>query len=107
LSEINSSGPRYVAIRYDDNGNDVNIFILFCPDTAPPRQKMMSSTCKHSFLKGCEEIGLKFEKSFEIREGSEFTDAYVDSLVHPVEVDHGYGELKAFKKPARPGRREG
>jgi hypothetical protein len=66
---------------------------------------MMSSTCKHSFLKACEEIGLQFYKTFEVRDDAEFTDAYLEGLIHPVDVDHGYGELKTFKKPARPGRK--
>ena len=105
LGDINNSGPRYIAIRYNDNGTEIKVFMLYCPDTAPARQKMMSSTCKHSFLKGCKEAGLEFDKTFEVRDVSEFTDAHLDVLVNPPAVDHGYGEIKVHKKPSRPGRR--
>ena len=105
LGDIDNSGPRYIAIRYNDNGTEIKVFMLYCPDTAPARQKMMSSTCKHSFLKGCKEAGLEFDKTFEVRDVSEFTDAHLDVLVNPPAVDHGYGEIKVHKKPSRPGRR--
>ena len=105
LGDINNSGPRYIAIRYNDNGTEIKVFMLYCPDTAPARQKMMSSTCKHSFLKGCKEAGLEFDKTFEVRDVSEFTDAHLDALVNPPNVDHGYGDIKVHRKPTRPGRR--
>lgn len=105
LTDIDGSGPRYIAIRYDDNGTEIKVFLLYCPDTAPARQKMMSSTCKHSFLKGCTEAGLTFDKTFEVRDATEFTDAHLDALVNPPNVDHGYGDIKVHRKPQRPGRR--
>jgi twinfilin-like protein len=105
LEDIDGSGPRYIAIRYNDKGTTLKVFLLYCPDTAHARQKMMSSTCKQSFLKGCEEVGLEFERTYEVREKEGFTTANLDLLVNPPDVDHGYGEVKAFKKPARPGRK--
>jgi twinfilin-like protein len=105
LEDIDASGPRYIAIRYNDKGTERNVFLLYCPDTAHARQKMMSSTCKQSFLKGCTEVGLEFENTYEIRDTDAFTTGTLDLLVNPPDVDHGYGEVKAFKKPSRPGRK--
>lgn len=101
LDDIQAKSPRYVAIRYSP---EMNVFVLFCPDTAKPREKMMSSTCKHSFLVGCEECGLKFAKSFDVRDPSELNESNLELLIHPPEVDHGYGEVKILRKPRRPGR---
>lgn len=105
ISDLSSKLPRYCAVRYDNNGTDIKVFILYCPDTCPARQKMMSSTCKHSFLKACTELGVEFEKTFEIRDEPEFTDAHLANLINPTNVDHGYGEVQAFTKARRPGRR--
>ena len=105
IADIQSSSPRYVAVRYNDNGEDKYYFVLYCPDTARPREKMMSSTCKASFLKGCKEVGLEFVQNFDIRDEKEFTDANLETLIHPPQVDHGYGEVNIIKKPKRPGRR--
>ena len=105
LNDIDSGSPKYCAIRYDNKGTEIKIFLLFCPDTAKSREKMMSSTCKASFMKGCKEIGLEFEKNFEVRDKRDFTDENLDLLVNPPEEDHGYGEIKALQKPRRPGRR--
>lgn len=105
LSDIDNSSPKYCAIRYNDNGNEIKVFVLYCPDSAKSREKMMSSTCKHSFIKGCEEIGLTFDKNFEIRDPSDFNDENLDLLVNPPADAHGYGEIQTFQKPRRPGRR--
>ncbi|OHT10774.1 hypothetical protein TRFO_19828 [Tritrichomonas foetus] len=105
LSDIDSKSPKYCAIRYNNNGTELKVFLLLCPDNAKSREKMMSSTCKHSFLKGCEECGLTFDKSFEVRDERDFTDSYLDELVNPSNETHGYGEVKALQKPRRPGRR--
>lgn len=101
IADLKCKSPRYVAARVDGK----LYFILYCPDTARPREKMMSSTCKASFLKGCAEAGIEFEKNFDIRDEDEFTDEYLDELVHPKDVDHGYGQVKIVRKPKRPGRR--
>ena len=105
IADVQSPSPRYVAVRYNNNGEDKFYFVLYCPDTARPREKMMSSTCKASFLKGCTEVGLAFEQNFDIRDEKEFTDANLETLIHPPEVDHGYGEVNIIRKPKRPGRR--
>jgi twinfilin-like protein len=105
LSQIDGSQPRYIAIRYNTRGVEQKFFLLYCPDTAHPRQKMMSSTCKQSFLKACGEIGLAFDKTFEIRDAPDFSDDHFDELVNPPDVDHGYGEIKVTRKPRGPGRK--
>lgn len=104
ISDIPNESPLYLAIRYDDSGSDIPVFVLYCPDSAKSREKMMCSTCKHSFMKACEEAEITFEKRFEIRDRRELTDENLQNLIHPVEVDHGYGEVKVFQKPRRPGR---
>ena len=104
LSDIPLQNPLYLAIRHNDSGNDIFVFVLFCPDNAKSRDKMMCSTCKHSFLVACEEAGLEFDNKFEIRDSRELTDANIENLVHPPEVDHGFGEVKIYQKPRRPGR---
>lgn len=105
LNDIDSTSPKYCAIRYDNNGTEIKVFLLYCPDTAKSREKMMSSTCKASFMKGCKEVGLEFDKNFEVRDKRDFTDENLDLLINPREEDHGYGEIKALQKPRRPGRR--
>lgn len=105
IEDIRAEAPRYVAIRYDDNGEDKLYFLLYCPDTAKPREKMMSSTCKASFLKGCKECGIEFVQNLEIRDKDEFDDTNLDKLIHPTDEGHNYGEVNVIRKPKRPGRR--
>jgi len=105
VSDLTSKSPFYIAYRYNDNGQDLKVFILYCPDSAKAREKMMSSTYKHSFIKGCEEAGIVFDKTFEIRDENELSETYIESLIHPEDVNHGYGEIKMIQKPKRPGRR--
>lgn len=105
LSDIDNGSPKYCAIRYDDKGNELKLFLLFCPDTAKSREKMMSSTCKASFIKGCKEVGLEFDKQFEVRDTRDFTDENLDLLVNPPADNNGYGEIQILQKPRRPGRR--
>lgn len=105
LADIDNTAPRYIAVQYNDKGTEIKVFILYCPDSAKSREKMMSSTCKASFLKGCEEVGLTFDKSFEIRDVKDFNDSNLDLLVNPVAVDHGYGQIKVNRKPRAPGRK--
>lgn len=105
LADIDSAAPRYIAIRCDNKGTEVKVFVLYCPDSAKSREKMMSSTCKASFLKGCAEVGLTFDKTFEIRDPSDFSDANLDALINPVAVNHGYGQIRINRKPRAPGRK--
>jgi twinfilin-like protein len=105
LDDIPKSLPRYVAVHYTNKGEDKYFFIYYCPDTAPPREKMMTSTCKASFLKGCKDLGLEFEKNFDIRDEDEFNDEHLENLIHPPDINHGYGEIQIITKPKRPGRR--
>jgi twinfilin-like protein len=103
LSEIDGSQPRYVAIRFNKRGVSKNFFVIYCPDTAHPRQKMMMSTCKQSFLKVCKEIGLAFEQTFEIRDASEFSDNHFAQLVNSAPVTtptmtSPYGETRIAPK---------
>ncbi|KAH0788074.1 actin depolymerizing protein [Histomonas meleagridis] len=105
LSDIDNSAPRYIAINYDNKGEKLKVFVLYCPDNAKSREKMMSSTCKHSFIKGCSEVGLEFDKFFEIRDERDFNDSNLDLLINPVHETHGYGEIKVHRKPRAPGRK--
>lgn len=105
LDDISKSSPRYVAVHYVKGDEDKYYFILYCPDTARPREKMMSSTCKASFIKGCKDLGLTFEKNFDIRDEDEFNDDNLEKLIHPPKETHGYGEVQIITKPRRPGRR--
>lgn len=105
IEDLKADAPRYVAIRYDDNGEEKLYFLLYCPDTAKPREKMMSSTCKASFIKGCKDCGIEFVQNLEIRDKDEFNDTNLDKLIHPPEDDHQYGEVNIIRKPRRPGRR--
>jgi hypothetical protein len=65
----------------------------------------MASTCKQSFLKACEAIGLAFEKNLEIKDTAEFTDRHLETLINPPDVDHGYGDIKLARKPQSRGRK--
>ena len=105
LSDIDNSAPRYIAVNYDNKGQKLKVFVLYCPDNAKSREKMMSSTCKHSFIKGCKEVGLEFDKFFEIRDERDFNDSNLDLLINPVHENHGYGEIKVHRKPRAPGRK--
>ena len=105
IADIDAKIPKYCAVRYSSNGNEIKVFVLLCSDNAPSRAKMMSSTCKASFLKGCQECNITFDKSFEIRDERDFTDEYLEELINPKNETHGYGEVKALQKPRRPGRR--
>jgi hypothetical protein len=105
LADIDKAGPRYIAIRFEQPDGPLKIFLLFCADSARAREKMMSSTCKASFIKACTEVGLEFDRTFEIRDDGEFTDENLALLVNPPVVDHGYGEIKVARKPKAPGRK--
>lgn len=101
LDDLERKQPLYIAVRVDGK----SVFVLYCPDTARPRQKMVSSTCKYSFIRACEDDGVTFEAQFDIREESDLTDAHLNALINPEETNHGYGEVQIIQKPRRPGRR--
>lgn len=100
LSQIDNSSPRYIAMKREGNF----YFILYCPDTAKAREKMISSTCKSSFIKCCKELNIEFVKSFDIRNESDFNDQYLAELFVD-NTDKNCESIKVFSKPKRPGRR--
>ncbi len=99
LGDLDISSPRYIAFRH----NDLKVFIWYCSDKFGSKQKMIASVCNRSFQQACEDLGLTFDRKFEIRDEKEFNEAYVDELISPKEVT--YGEIKVASKPKRPGRR--
>ncbi|EAY21787.1 hypothetical protein TVAG_238130 [Trichomonas vaginalis G3] len=78
LKDIKTDGARYIAMHYQKPGKEGFCFILFCSDSAKPREKMMASTCKQSFISGCKSCGIEFNQQIELRELSEFNDANVE-----------------------------
>jgi len=97
--------PRYALFRFAHSHPETKeavtatIFLYYCPDNAGPRLKMTYSSCKSMAVKTCSKFGLECSKQLEISVGSELTAAFVlDELYPKTHV------VKAFAKPAKPGR---
>lgn len=101
IAEIADSNTKYIVLRHDGK----TVFILYCPDTARSKQKMLISSCKFSFINQCKDAGVEFDHSIEIRDNKELSTDYVASQLSPEKETYGYGEIQVIRKPRRPGRR--
>lgn len=95
--------PRYVVHNYAHNhdGADTSktLFFYYCPGDAPPKLKMMYSTCKSNISKIFETVGITEFTNFECDSASEVSVELVEKELYPKEA-----VSTAFKKPSARGR---
>lgn len=86
----------------DGQAGSKNVFIYYCPNLAPPKLKMLYSTCKAYILTGLSELEFEKPLNMECNVPAEISDKSVHDEIFPPKV-----EDKSFAKPkaARGGRR--
>lgn len=100
VAKLPAREPKYVLLRQEvDGAAAANVFVYYCPDVAPPKQKMFFSSCKSMVLKVIEKQNIEAPKNLEISEPKELTEELVEELLNPKTQ-----EKKSFAKPARQGR---
>ena len=92
--------PRFVAMTKDDGSP---AFVLWCPDSAPPRLRMMYSTAKATLLELTEARGIKFATSLQAHSPSDLADDLAASA-EPKAAAATLTEGGGFARPSRPGR---
>ena len=98
--------PRFLLVQRaaPGGGPPVKLFVYYCPEAAPVKQKMTYSTAKATFadiLTG--PLGVDPHKTLEIRDADDL-DAEVDAAVAPLRDDRAITHV-ANSKPKGPGRR--
>jgi len=98
--------PRYAVFRFAHSNPETNedaepavVFVYYCPDIAGPRLKMFYSSCKSMAVKTCEKFGLTATKQVEVSVATELSAAFILDELYPKKT-----VVKAFAKPAKPGR---
>jgi len=109
-SRLPSNEPRFVFFRWSHTHNggagpvrlESNVFIYWCPETAPIKAKMLYSTVKSVVAGAAEDAGVTFEKAgkLEASELEDVTEEAIREALHPTAED---GQ-KAFARPRGPGR---
>jgi len=102
---LTSDDGRFLALRLPNSqGGTLTMFVYSCPEELPIRLKMTLSTVKSSVIAAAQELGLNFDKTFEIRDAADL-DHYVQAELNPAETTVGSSAAQlSHSKPARPGR---
>lgn len=102
---LTNEDGRFLALRLPDSkGGALTMFVYSCPETLPIRMKMTLSTVKSAAIAAAQELGVTFDKTFEIRDTADL-DHYVQAELNPPEVTVGSSAAQlSHSKPARPGR---
>lgn len=104
---IPESSPRYHFYRFEHTHEgdyqEAIIFIYSCPGfKSSIKERMLYSSCKEPLIAGIEEdLGIKVTKKVEIDSGSELSEQFLLTEVHP--PTHAY--KPKFMKPQPPGGR--
>jgi len=85
--------------EFENKQSSPSVFALYCNDAAPPRNKMIYSSCKSYVLKIFAEFGVTVDKKVQVNEPAEITSEFLIEELHPKTVAKA-----AFSKPKTPGK---
>ncbi|KAH8607359.1 putative Cofilin tropomyosin type actin binding protein [Trypanosoma vivax] len=75
---IPSDQPRIAVLRPSTASEEV-IMVYSCPGSCKPRERMMYSTCKSSFVQQAQQHGVKFMRRVEVSGGEELRDVVLEA----------------------------
>lgn len=105
-SYVPNDSPRYHLLYFphDHDGDHYKsyVFIYTCPGySCPVKERMLYSSCKGPVTDVCEqEFGIVIDKKIETDDGTELTQSFLISEIHPPVTAY----RAKFNKPKPPGR---
>jgi len=112
---VSKDEARFMVIKVPTMMSEVSsIFAFSCPENVPIRMKMTMSSCKASVIAAAQAIGLRFERTIEIRSPDEIDDAIYAEINAIISSSCSYdsqcagpssaGANITHSKPQRPGK---
>jgi twinfilin-like protein len=93
-AKLPEKSPVFLLLRFVAHEKKPVVFYYYCPDSAPPREKMLYSSAKSMVVKVVEQHQISIDKNLEITDAKELSEAELRAELNPQQA-----ASKAFAKP--------